>query len=35
MGNRFLGLDEYPLAAGGTRDAEETDADTAEFKRIA
>jgi hypothetical protein len=23
----------YPLAAGGRRDAEESDADTAEFKR--
>jgi hypothetical protein len=25
----------YPLASGGTRDAEESDADTAEFKRVA
>ena len=25
----------YPLAAGGTRDAEESDADTAKFKRVA
>jgi hypothetical protein len=25
----------YPLAPGGTRDAEESDADTAEFKRVA
>jgi ribose/xylose/arabinose/galactoside ABC-type transport system permease subunit len=25
----------YPLAAGGTRDAEESDTDTAGFKRVA
>lgn len=25
----------HPLAAGGTRDAEESDADTAEFKKVA
>jgi hypothetical protein len=25
----------YPLTSGGTRDAEESDADTAEFKRVA
>jgi hypothetical protein len=25
----------YPLAPGGTRDAEESDANTAEFRRVA